>query len=186
MGGVFSSHKADPVRVCMLGLDAAGKTTVLQMMKVGKTSSRTIPTIGFNVETVKPCKGLTLTIWDVGGQDKIRQLWKHYYTTTEGIIFVVDSADKSRFGEAMSELHAIIQEEDMRKVPIVVLANKQDLPDAIDKAELTSVLELDQLPPEHQWHVENCCAVRGTGIYEAMGVLSRLIKRSKSGGAETS
>ena len=64
----------------------AGKTTVLQKLKVGKTTTQTIPTIGFNVDTVSPCKGLTLTIWDVGGQDKIRHLWKHYYTTTEGKI----------------------------------------------------------------------------------------------------
>lgn len=176
---IAAGHKGEPIRVCMLGLDAAGKTTVLQKLKLADCT-RTLPTIGFNVETVTPCKGLTLTIWDIGGQDKIRQLWKHYYTSTEGIIFVVDSADKTRFGEAVSELNAILQEDGMNKIPIVVLANKQDLPDSVDKNELASVLELDKLPPDHLWHIENCCAVKGIGVYESMKALSSMIKKSKN------
>nr|XP_039254849.1 ADP-ribosylation factor 6-like [Styela clava] len=175
---IAAGHKGEPIRVCMLGLDAAGKTTVLQKLKLADCT-RTLPTIGFNVETVTPCKGLTLTIWDIGGQDKIRQLWKHYYTSTQGIIFVVDSADKTRFGEAVSELNAILQEDGMRKIPIVVLANKQDLPEAVDKRDLATVLELDKLPADHSWHIENCCAVKGVGVYESMKVLSSMIKKAK-------
>ena len=72
-----------------VGLDAAGKTTILYKLKLGEVVT-TIPTIGFNVETVE-YKNISFTVWDVGGQDKIRPLWRHYYQNTQGIIFVVDS-----------------------------------------------------------------------------------------------
>merc|ERR1712124_46382 len=81
-------------RILMVGLDAAGKTTVLYKLKLGEVLT-TIPTIGFNVETVE-YKNIKFTVWDVGGQDKIRKLWRHYYQGTEGLIFVVDSSDRDR------------------------------------------------------------------------------------------
>ncbi|XP_033734422.1 ADP-ribosylation factor 1-like [Pecten maximus] len=70
-------------RILMLGLDAAGKTTVLYKIKLNENVC-TIPTIGFNVEEVSPCKGVSFTVWDVGGQEKIRALWRHYFQNTEG------------------------------------------------------------------------------------------------------
>merc|ERR1719449_498061 len=90
------------MRILMVGLDAAGKTTILYKLKLGEVLT-TIPTIGFNVETVE-YKNISFTIWDVGGQDKIRPLWRHYYQNTQGIIFVVDSNDRDRIGEARDEL----------------------------------------------------------------------------------
>ena len=108
-----------------------GKTTVLYKIKLNETVN-TIPTIGFNVETVSPCKGVTFTVWDVGGQEKIRQLWRHYYQNTEGLAFVVDSSDKERMKEAREELYGILESEEMRGVPFVVLANKQDLPGRVN------------------------------------------------------
>ena len=77
------------VRILMVGLDAAGKTTILYKLKLGEIVT-TIPTIGFNVETVQ-YKNLTMTIWDVGGQDKIRALWRHYYEKTDSLIWIIDS-----------------------------------------------------------------------------------------------
>jgi len=62
----------------------AGKTTLLYKLKLNETVS-TIPTIGFNVETVTPCRGVSFTVWDVGGQDKLRPLWKQYFQNAEGI-----------------------------------------------------------------------------------------------------
>jgi len=82
------------LRALMLGLDAAGKTTILYKLKLGEVVS-SVPTIGFNVETVEFEK-VKFTVWDVGGQDKIRQLWKHYYQNTQALIYVVDSSDKER------------------------------------------------------------------------------------------
>jgi Arf/Sar family protein len=81
-------------RILMLGLDAAGKTTILYKFKLGEVVS-TIPTIGFNVETVR-YKNIVFNMWDIGGQEKIRPLWRHYYQNTDAIIFVVDSCDKER------------------------------------------------------------------------------------------
>lgn len=168
----------EPIRVCMLGLDAAGKTTILKKLKFSK-SLRTIPTMGYNVDTVNPCKGLTLTIWDIGGQHKIRELWKHYYNTTEGLIYVVDSADSNRFVEAATELNAILTENEMTRIPLVVLANKQDLPGAIDLKNMEGVLQLHNLPPERPWHLQECCATNGTGVFEAMKILAKFIKDEK-------
>merc|ERR1719361_2692355 len=102
------------MRILMVGLDAAGKTTVLYKLKLGEVVT-TIPTIGFNVETVE-YKNVSFTVWDVGGQSKIRPLWKHYYNNTQGIIYVVDSNDRDRLAEntsggdfgATEELHRML------------------------------------------------------------------------------
>src|SRR5580704_15603125 len=98
------------VRILMVGLDAAGKTTILYKLKLGEIVT-TIPTIGFNVETVE-YKNLKFTMWDVGGQDKIRPLWRHYFQNTQGLIFVVDSNDRERVGEASEELSKMLREDE--------------------------------------------------------------------------
>uniref|UniRef100_A0A3P9AEE5 ADP-ribosylation factor 5 n=1 Tax=Esox lucius TaxID=8010 RepID=A0A3P9AEE5_ESOLU len=87
------------MRILMVGLDAAGKTTILYKLKLGEIVT-TIPTIGFNVETVE-YKNICFTVWDVGGQDKIRPLWRHYFQNTQGLIFVVDSNDRERVADGM-------------------------------------------------------------------------------------
>merc|ERR1711990_782280 len=103
--------------------DAAGKTTILYKLKLGEVVT-TIPTIGFNVETVE-YKNLSFTVWDVGGQDRIRKLWRHYYQGTEGLIFVVDSNDRDRIEDAREELTKLLPEDAMRDAVVLVLANKQ-------------------------------------------------------------
>ena len=90
-----------------VGLDAAGKTTILYKLKLGEIVT-TIPTIGFNVETVE-YKNICFTVWDVGGQDKIRPLWRHYFQNTQGLIFVVDSNDRERIAEAEKELQNMVK-----------------------------------------------------------------------------
>lgn len=82
---------------------------------------------GFNVETVE-YKNIQFTVWDVGGQDKIRPLWRHYFQNTQGIIFVVDSNDRERVGEARDELQRMLNEDELRDALLLVFANKQDLP----------------------------------------------------------
>merc|ERR1712072_622702 len=118
------------MRILMVGLDAAGKTTILYKLKLGEVVS-TIPTIGFNVETVE-YKNISFTVWDVGGQDKIRPLWRHYYENVQGVIFVVDSNDKDRMEEAESELSRLLVEPQLKDAHLLVFANKQDLPDAMN------------------------------------------------------
>jgi len=88
-------------------LDAAGKTTILYKLKLGEIVT-TIPTIGFNVETVE-YKNICFTVWDVGGQDKIRPLWRHYFQNTQGLIFVVDSNDRERIQEGAEELQKMVR-----------------------------------------------------------------------------
>merc|ERR1739849_447 len=118
MGFDKLSQKKD-CRILMVGLDAAGKTTILYKLKLGEVVT-TIPTIGFNVETVE-YKNLSFTVWDVGGQDKIRPLWRHYYQGTNGPIFVVDSNDRDRIEDTTSsehsakeELHRMLAEDELR------------------------------------------------------------------------
>ena len=106
----------------MLGLDAAGKTTILYKLKLGEVVSST-PTIGFNKETVE-YKNIKFIVWDLGGHDKNRLLWKQYYLNTQVLIFVVDSRDKDRMDEAKEELHKILSEEEMKEAALLVFANK--------------------------------------------------------------
>merc|ERR1712051_712425 len=100
------------MRIVMVGLGAAGKTTILYKLKLSEVIT-TIPTIGFNVETVE-YKNISFTVWDVGGQDKIRKLWRHYYQGTQGLIFVVDSSDRDRVQDVCEELTKILSEDEMR------------------------------------------------------------------------
>jgi len=131
------------MRILMVGLDAAGKTTILYKLKLGEIVT-TIPTIGFNVETVE-YKNICFTVWDVGGQDKIRPLWRHYFQNTQGLIFVVDSNDRERITEAQEELQKMLQEDELREATLLVFANKQDLPNAMTASELTDKLGLQNL-----------------------------------------
>merc|ERR1712046_567131 len=110
-------------RILMVGLDAAGKTTILYKLKLGEVVT-TIPTIGFNVEKVE-YKNINFTVWDIGGQDKIRKLWRYYYQNTQGLIFVVDSNDRDRIEDARAELANMLGEEEMRNAALLVFANKQ-------------------------------------------------------------
>ncbi|XP_051957306.1 ADP-ribosylation factor 5-like [Xyrauchen texanus] len=163
------------MRLLMVGLDAAGKTTVLYKLKLGEVVT-TIPTLGFNVETVE-YKNVSFTVWDVGGQDVIRRLWRHYYHNTKGLIFVVDSSDRERIETAAEELSMMLQEDEMRDAVVLVLANKQDLPKAMPVHELTERLGLHALK-SRQWYVQATCAVQGSGLYEGLDwICDQLSKR---------
>uniref|UniRef100_A0A8C1F1K8 ADP-ribosylation factor n=1 Tax=Cyprinus carpio carpio TaxID=630221 RepID=A0A8C1F1K8_CYPCA len=162
------------ITLLMVGLDAAGKTTVLYKLKLGEVVT-TIPTIDFNVEKVD-YKNISFTVWDAGGQSKIRDLWKHYYQDTEGLIFVVDSSDHDRIETAAEELKAMLAEDEMRDAVLLVLANKQDLPKAMPVHELTDRLGLHTLRGR-QWFVQATCAVQGSGLYEGLDWLSDQLSR---------
>ncbi|KAK3705868.1 hypothetical protein RRG08_058949 [Elysia crispata] len=162
------------IRVLLLGLDAAGKTTILYKVKLNETVY-TIPTIGFNVESLSPVKGLNFIVWDVAGQDKFRYLWRYYYTGTQGLLYVVDSADRVRLEEAREELLTIIKSPDMERVPLVVVANKQDMTEALTTSEVADGLGLREIT-DRKWYVQGACAETGDGIYESMQEMARLVK----------
>ena len=171
---LYESFGDRHAKILMLGLDGAGKTTVLYKLKLQEVVS-TIPTIGFNVETVQPVKHVSFTVWDVGGQDKIRPLWKHYFQGCEGLVYIVDSMDGNRFSEARDELTWILNADEMAGVPLVVLANKQDLPNAHSPSEVAAKLGLPQLK-DRKWFIQGSSAVSGSGLYEGMEELSKLTK----------
>mmetsp|Transcript_6947 Transcript_6947/g.22351 ORF Transcript_6947/g.22351 Transcript_6947/m.22351 type:complete len:182 (-) Transcript_6947:276-821(-) len=164
------------MRILMVGLDAAGKTTILYKLKLGEVVT-TIPTIGFNVETVE-YKNLSFTVWDVGGQDKIRPLWRHYYQGTNGLIYVVDSNDRDRIEDAREELTKMLNEDEMRDAVVLVFANKQDLPNSMTAADITEKLGLHNLR-NRQWFIQSACATTGDGLYEGLDWLSRTLSSKK-------
>merc|ERR1712007_168578 len=187
MGGYISALRAlfgkQEMRILMVGLDAAGKTTILYKLKLGEVVTP-IPTIGFNVEEVT-YKNISFHVWDVGGQDKIRQLWKHYYTNTQGIIFVVDSNDRERIDDssgsdnsAKEELHRMLAEDELRDAVLLVFANKQDLPNAMSVNEVTEKLGLNQVR-NRQWYIQATCATTGDGLYEGLDWLSNTLNKKK-------
>jgi len=172
------------MRILMVGLDAAGKTTILYKLKLGEVVT-TIPTIGFNVETVE-YKNISFTVWDVGGQDKIRPLWRHYYQNTQGIIFVVDSNDRDRIDDskdyehsAKEELNRMLAEDELRDAVLLVFANKQDLPNAMKVQEVTERLGLNKLR-NRQWYIQGASAPTGDGLYEGLDWLSNTLSKRKT------
>lgn len=161
MGGGFSSFNKKELRILMLGLDSAGKTTILYNIKCNDEIN-TLPTVGFNVETLK-YKNILLNLWDVGGQDKIRPLWRHYYTGSQGLIFVLDCADRDRIDEARIELAKILENKEMAGAPLLVFANKQDQKYAMKATEVPSLLGLDKMV-NRAWFVQPSCAKERKGL----------------------
>merc|ERR1712181_138292 len=162
--------------ILMVGLDAAGKTTILYKFKLGEVVT-TIPTIGFNVEKVE-YKNINFTVWDIGGQDKIRKLWRYYYANTQGLIFVIDSNDRDRTEDARQELVQMLNEDEMRDAVLLVFANKQDLPNSMPAAEVTEKLGLHNMR-NRQWFIQSACATTGDGLYEGLDWMSRTLSQKK-------
>lgn len=157
------------MHVLLVGLDGAGKTTVLCKLKLVENIS-TLPTVGFNVETVEH-KNIAFALLDVGRQEKTRQLSRHFYPDTRGLIFVVDAHDRERAAEAGQELRDLLQEDDLGDAALLVLANKQDLPGAMDASDLTDELELNRLHGR-KWHVQSACATRADGLRQGLDWLA--------------
>lgn len=170
MGNLFSSilsrlFGSREVRILILGLDNAGKTTILYRLQLDEIVE-TIPTIGFNVETVQ-YKNIKFQVWDLGGQTSIRPFWRCYYPNTNAVIFVVDSADKERIADAKQELHLMLEEEELKGVTLLVFANKQDLPGAMQLNDVSEALGLSSIR-NRQWTIIKSSAVKGIGITEGL------------------
>ena len=160
----------------MLGLDGAGKTTILYRLKLGEIVN-TVPTIGFNVESIE-YKNLRFVVWDVGGQEKIRHMWKHYFEDIQGLIFVVDSNDAERFEEAADELNKLLREPELENCSVLVLANKHDLPNAVSVKNLSENLGLPAIK-KRNWNIQATVGISGDGIYEGLDWLSKNLKQNK-------
>merc|ERR1712112_501774 len=162
------------MRILMVGLDAAGKTTILYKLKLGEMGT-TIPTIGFNVETVE-YKNICFTVWDVGGQDKIRPLWRHYFQNTQGLIFVVDSNDRDRIGTAEEELRRMLENDEFNNTVVLIFANKMDLPNAFSIKEIKEKMKIDQNIKGREYHIQQTCATSGDGLYEGLDWMATKLK----------
>ena len=173
----FKKH----VRIIMIGLNGAGKTSILYQLKLSDLVE-TIPTIGFNVEEIR-YKSLNISIWDMGGnniiyENEVRKLWRHYYLEADGIIFVVDSTDKERFEQAKQALSLLIFDEELKGVPLLVYANKQDLNDAVYPNEIFEYLNLKNIK-NNKWLLQGTSALNGSGIKEGFDWLGKELLKTK-------
>lgn len=159
-------------KILMLGLDGAGKTTILYSLKLGNIVN-TVPTLGFNVERLN-YHNISFIVWDAGGQEKIRPLWRYYYQNTQGLIFVIDSSDIGRIEDASNEFQRLLDEDQLRDADILIFANKKDLSSHVNDIEIVEKFGLKK-NLERNWFVQSTCATRGEGIYEGMDWLSRTI-----------
>ena len=178
------TRSKEDFHLVMIGLDGAGKTTVLYRMKDDQYIN-TVPTIGFNCERVKGrigrSAGLTFLVWDVGGQEKIRPLWRSYKRATDGIIFVLDSAEYTLLDEARLELHRTLNYQDNMNTPLLVLANKQDLPTGLREKDVVRALGLKTLKSS-LWCVELTCGITGEGLETGIEMMHMMIMKKRMRG----
>jgi small GTP-binding protein len=111
-------------------------------------------------------------VWDIGGQSKLRPLWRHYFHNTDALIFVVDSTDTERMAEALEELHGVLGASELADTKLLVLANKQDLPNALSASQVAKGLSLESLRGR-EWFVQACCATSGEGLFEGLDWISK-------------
>ena len=138
---------------------------MLYRLKSGETV-RTNPTIGYNVESLD-FKKANLTIWDVGGSDKLRILWKHYFQNTDGLIYVIDSTDIDRIDESSEELIKLLKEEELKDCPILIFANKQDLNGALSPKEISDKFEMGNYFGR-KWLLQGASSTTGQGLKEGL------------------
>mgnify|MGYP006181483019 FL=1 len=182
MGLLQSKSRTNPVRIIMVGLDAAGKTTILyQLQKSSKSELTPLPIIGFNIETLT-YNDLNLNVWDVGGRTNTFRFFKYYYTDVGAVVFVVDSNDRETFPfakEHLEKLLADVYKENQKPLPFLIFANKQDLPNAMSVSEISSELELDRQRTEvSAWNIQPCCAVTKDGIHDGLSWLSSELNKT--------
>ncbi|KAI7854658.1 ADP-ribosylation factor family-domain-containing protein [Circinella umbellata] len=181
MGALFSKILGrlwgeKEVRILILGLDGAGKTTILYRLQIGEVVT-TIPTIGFNVETVS-YKNIKFQVWDLGGQTSIRPYWRCYYANTDAVIYVVDSVDKDRMQTSKEELHSMLEEEELKDAALLVFANKQDMEGALSAAEVADALGLSTLK-NRQYSIYKTSAIKGEGLTDGLDWLVNIIQENK-------
>ena len=175
--------KERELRVLMVGLDNAGKTTVVKRVN-GESIDEISPTLGFNIKTMT-YGDYSLNVWDVGGQEKLRPLWRHYFNNTDGLIFVVDCLDRDRVQRAKEEFYSIINDAFMKNSAILIFANKQDLRGAMTTSEIVEAFDLPNLRGR-RWHVQASCATQGLGLYEGLDWLSSTLTKMRRLGVLTS
>ncbi len=171
-------------RILVLGLDNAGKTTILKKLS-DEDITHIMPTQGFNIKSVVK-DGFKLNVWDVGGQREIRPYWRNYFDNTDALVYVIDSADGERLEEVNIELSRLIAEEEkLTGVPLLVFANKQDLLSALGASDISAGLNLHALK-DRAWQIQACSAKTGEGLTEGLEWLIKIVGErtaARAGGA---
>jgi ADP-ribosylation factor-like protein 8 len=140
------------MELTLVGLQNSGKTTLVNVIASGQFKEDMIPTVGFNMKKVT--KGnVTIKLWDIGGQPRFRSMWERYCRGVNAIVYVVDSADREKFETTKKELHELIAKPPLANIPLLVLANKNDLPDAASDQEIIETLGLKEIKDGR----EVCC-----------------------------
>ncbi|OHS97321.1 small GTP-binding protein [Tritrichomonas foetus] len=172
MGGLLSKlwrfafgNPQKRFKITIIGLDNAGKTTALYRLLEGVVVN-TQPTVGSNVETIER-ENVRLQCWDLAGQTAFRQGWTTFFNGTDAILFVVDSSDRARIGEARNELFRVLADESTAKCCILVLANKQDVPNCLSLNDVMESLQLSEIK-DHEWSILPACSLTGQGLGEAV------------------
>lgn len=160
-------------KIVMVGLDNAGKTTILYQLLMNEVV-HTSPTIGSNVEEVV-WKNLHFIMWDLGGQESLRSAWNTYYTNTEFVILVIDSTDRERLSITREELQKMLAHEELHKASILIYANKQDVNGAMTAGEISRLLNLTSVK-KHKWQIQGCCALTGEGLYQGLEWIGSTLK----------
>jgi len=176
MSKLWSYFGHEEHKIVIIGLDNAGKTTILYQFLMNEVV-HTSPTLGSNVEEVV-WKNIHFIMWDIGGQETLRQGWNAYYTNTEFIILVIDSTDRERLSLSKEELWKMLANEELRKAAILIYANKQDVKGCMTAAEISNQLNLTAIK-KHRHHIQSCCALTGEGLYQGLEWIVQQLK-SKS------
>jgi len=178
MGIIFSKLWAlfgnEEHKIVILGLDNAGKTTILYQFLMNEVV-QTSPTIGSNVEEVK-WRNISFLMWDLGGQQSLRQSWSTYFANTEFVILVVDSTDSERLSLVKSELDKLVVHEDLQNASFLIYANKQDVKGSLSPAVISKELNLTSLRSQ-RWQIQPCCALSGEGLTLGLEWIVSLIKK---------
>jgi len=179
MGMLFSRlwqrlFKHSQYKICIVGLNNAGKTTVLFKLHLGEVVE-TQPTIGSNVEEVVH-ENVHFQVWDLGGQDSLRSAWSTYYVNTHAVIMVVDSTDRKRIHLVKHELMKLLSHDDLKHAVVLIMANKQDSPDKMTPAEIAQELSLHTIK-NHNWHIQASCALTGEGLYEGIDWITQQVTK---------
>jgi ADP-ribosylation factor protein 1 len=178
----FSSAKQDGTRILVCGLESAGKTSILNVAQLGEVVT-TIPTIDIDFQAMpygnqqSAYGNQQLTQRDYGGRCVMRPLRRHYYQNTSALVFVVDSNDWGRMSEACNQLHEMANKDELKNQPILIFANKQDLPNAQSLDELKEGLKLSKLDEmKTKWHLQSTIATKNEGIKEGFAWLANAVQ----------
>ncbi|KAF1824102.1 ARF/SAR superfamily [Dissoconium aciculare CBS 342.82] len=157
--------KDKEMRILMLGLDNAGKTTIVKRI-MNEDVNSVSPTLGFIIKTID-YEGYKLNIWDVGGQKTLRTYWKNYFEKTDTLIWVVDATDRDRIDDCRVELQGLLLQERLMGASLLVFKNKSDVSGCLDEDEIREGLQLDAITT-HKWHILPCSAITGANLQEGL------------------